>query len=87
MNPVQLAAQCVKSMNFWKGEPEKAIVTLTFPKGWKAPPKFPRRELLCDNGKSKVYAVSAMNVLAWLAANNLIKVEARVENAANSTPD
>jgi hypothetical protein len=75
MQPAELAQQCVNAMNFWKGEPEKARIIIVLKKGWKAPPKFPRRELLCQNsGGQNVYSLSAMNVLAWLVANGLVNV-------------
>ncbi len=75
MTPNQLAARCVKAMNFWKDDPEKASITIVLQKGWKAPPKFPRRTLLCENSKTeRVYSVNAMDVLAWLAANGFVEV-------------
>lgn len=81
MQPAELAEQCVKAINFWKDDPDQATITIVLPKGWKAPPKFPRRELLCENpGGQRVYSLSAMNVLAWLAANNLVDVEAKSES-------
>lgn len=81
MKPAELAEQCVKAMNFWKGEAEKATITITLPKGWKRPPKFPRGELLCVNpGGERVYSLNAMNVLAWLAANGLVNVETKVQS-------
>jgi hypothetical protein len=75
MRPEELAKKCVDAINFWKDNPDQAIITIVLQKGWKAPPKFPRRTLLCENSKTeRVYSVSAMNVLAWLAANGFVKV-------------
>lgn len=49
---------------------------LVRPKGMKMPPKFPRGELLCENHSgSRVYSYDPMRVLAWLAANGLVKVD------------
>jgi hypothetical protein len=80
MQPVELAEQCVNAINFWKDDPDQATITLVLPKGWKAPPKFPKRKLLCENhGGQRVYSLSAMNVLAWLAANGLVAVASKSE--------
>ena len=78
MAPDQLAKQCADAINFYTTagqSAELAMVTLVLPKGWKAPPKFPRRTLLSDVGGTRVYSLSAMNVLAWLAGNNLVQIE------------
>jgi len=51
-------------------------MTLVLPRGFKRPPKFPRGALLCDNAeRGRVYSFDPIKVLAWLAANNFIKVE------------
>lgn len=53
------------------GFPEKqANLTLVTPKGWKAPPKFPRGYLLQvkENG-DRVWHFPALRVLAWVDAN------------------
>ena len=42
-------------------------LTLILPK--KRPKGFPRGELMCDNGRDKVYWVDALKVLRWLKAN------------------
>lgn len=79
MQPHELAKQCAEAINFWtdNGGAEHATITLVLPKGWKPPPKFPRRTLLCENSsRERVYSFSAMDVLAWLAANGLVNVEA-----------
>ena len=77
MRPQDLAKQCVEAINFWPENADVATITVVLPKGWKAPPKFPRRTLLCINSSGqKVYSLSAMNVLAWLAANGLVDVAA-----------
>lgn len=78
MNPQQLANQCVAAMNSttaMKLPMKDARITLTTPKGWKAPPKWPRGDLyqVKDDGR-RIWGFSAMNVLAWLAGNGLVKV-------------
>lgn len=81
MQPADLAKQCADSISAYTQmgvDTKHAMVTLVLPKGWKAPPKFPRRTLLSDVGGQKIYSLSAMNVLAWLAANGLVKVEAQI---------
>lgn len=75
MNPADLAKQCVDSINLWGDNAEQAIITLVLPRGWKAPPKFPRRKLLDEH--LRIYSLSAMNVLAWLAAKGMVNVELR----------
>lgn len=70
MKPAELAKQCVDAINF-RGN--QALITVVLPKGWKAPPKFPRRRLLMENSMGElVYRLSAMNVLAWLVANKMV---------------
>lgn len=49
-------------------------VTLTIPRGMKMPTKFPRGELLCSIDGRNAYSYDPTKVLAWLAANNLVKV-------------
>jgi hypothetical protein len=73
----ELAKQCVDALNLWGDDTEKAIITLVLPKGWKAPPKFPRRKLLDEH--LRIYSLSAINVLAWLAANGLVDVASKSE--------
>ncbi|WP_315729913.1 hypothetical protein [Bradyrhizobium sp. SZCCHNRI2010] len=81
-NADQLAKQCVENINFntLNGFPaEDANVLFTTPKGWKAPPKFPRSELTTVNPNTgeRVRRISAMRLLAYLIGNNLttIKIE------------
>jgi hypothetical protein len=85
MKPVELAEQCARSITFCTeaGIPSKeAGITVVLPKGWKPPPRFPRRELLAVNPRGeRVYRLSAVNVLAWLAGNGLVTVEAKVINS------
>lgn len=72
-----MAAQCAKAINWYTehGWPaEQATITVVLPRKWKAPPKFPKRELLCVNSQTEaVYSLSAMNVRAWLVANSLVE--------------
>lgn len=57
-------------MSFYKdnGLPvDAAFVTLVFPKGWKTPPGFPRRQLACENPQgTRTYHVNAQRLLAWV---------------------
>ena len=50
-------------------------MTLVRMRGVKMPPKFPRGELLCENFDGRnAYSYDPIKVLAWLAANKLVKV-------------
>lgn len=74
-----LALQCAKSINSSTeiGLPnQEAFVLLVLPKGWKPPPKFPRGKTAHykDDGTRVAY-FNAMNVLAWMAGNGLVKIE------------
>lgn len=70
------AAQAISNHSSWGLDPKKAQVLITTPKGWKPPPRFPKRDIIQvkDDG-TRVSYVSAMNVLAWLAAHGFVKVE------------
>jgi hypothetical protein len=58
---------------------EDAHVFLVLPKRWKAPLRFPRGKTVQWNPDgSRVAYFSAMNVLAWLAANGLVEVGTNV---------
>ncbi|WP_316207512.1 hypothetical protein [Bradyrhizobium sp. SZCCHNR3118] len=81
-NADELALRCVENINFstsHKWPAEDAMVLITTPKGWKAPPKFPRSEIVTVNPNSgvRVRRISAMRLLAYLIGNNLttIKIE------------
>ena len=53
-------------------------MTLVVPRPWKnRPPKFPRGELLMihEGGRTANYSFDPLNVLAWLTANGLVKME------------
>ena len=70
MSPEQMAKDAAVAIA--AGTP----MTLVLPSCFKRPPKFPRGELLCVNAeREKVYSFDPIKVLAWLAANNLVKVE------------
>lgn len=73
MNPADLAAQCAKSINFCTehGFPmDQASIFITTPKGWKAPARFPRGEIVqWKEDGTRVRYLPAVNTLAWLAAN------------------
>lgn len=49
--------------------PTKGIGWLTLILPTKRPKGFPRGELMCDNGRDKVYRVDARKLLKWLRAN------------------
>lgn len=79
MNPQALAEQCATSINFCteiKLPMEQATIGLTTPKGWKAPPKWPRGRLnqVKEDGR-RIWSFPAVKVLAWLAGNGLVNVE------------
>ena len=79
MNPADLATLAVNSMNAATklGLPMKeAHVLVTTPKGWKAPPKFPRGKIVqWKEYGSRIRYLPAMNLLAWLAANGVVKLK------------
>lgn len=77
-----LAKRCVENINFHtqrKWPIEDAAILITTPKGWKAPPKFPRSELVTVNPNTgdRVRRIPAMRLLAYLIGNNLttLKIE------------
>lgn len=58
-------------------------MTIVLPRPWKRPPKFPRGELLCENSDGRnVYSFDPLKILAWLAANGLVKVRVDVPSNA-----
>jgi hypothetical protein len=79
MKPQDLAARCIDSIDFARETElpmEDASITLTLPMGWKPPPKFPRgylAQVKPDGRKIRIF--KAMNVLAWLAGNDMINLE------------
>jgi hypothetical protein len=75
-----LARRCVENINFHtqrKWPTEDAAILITTPKGWKAPPKFPRSEIVNVNPDTghKVRRIPAMRLLAYLMGNNLITLK------------
>lgn len=51
-------------------------VIIEVPEGWRAPKGFPRRELMCVNGKGEsVYRVRAERLLGWLIRTRLLTVK------------
>jgi hypothetical protein len=78
MNPSDLVAQCVNSINACTGvglTMDDARILVTTPKGWKAPSKFPRGQIVqWKEDGSRVRYLPAANVLAWLAANGLVQI-------------
>jgi hypothetical protein len=81
VNVIDLAVQCVNSINgstVIGSKMEDASIMVVTPKGWKAPPKFPRGRIVqWKEDGSRVRYLPAANVLAWLAANGLVKVDAQ----------
>ena len=70
MSPAELATACMDAIEqaMKRGEPSsKAQVMLTMPRGWRAPPGFPRGELACitSAGESVRY-LPALRVAHWL---------------------
>jgi hypothetical protein len=65
--------QCIENINFntaHKLPVEGAGVLITTPKGWKAPPRFPRGEILnVKPDGTRVRRMPAWKLLAWLIAN------------------
>ncbi len=73
MTPEQMAIDAAGAMQAGTN------MTLVLPRGSKLPPKFPRGELLCVNSeRDRVYSFDPVKVLAWLAANELVKVQTSI---------
>ncbi|PDS97499.1 hypothetical protein CO659_12600 [Rhizobium sp. S9] len=72
MSPADMEKLCLENIeagkNFGIAE-EKANITLVTPKGWRAPPKFPRGHLLQvkENG-DRLWHFPSKRVLAWVRA-------------------
>ena len=50
-------------------------MTLVRRTGRKLPRGFPRGELLCENSENeRVYSYDPLRILAWLGANELVKI-------------
>jgi hypothetical protein len=81
VNVIDLAVQCVNSINgstVIGSKMEDASILVVTPKGWKAPPKFPRGSIVqWKEDGSRIRYLPAMKVLAWLAAQGLVKVDAQ----------
>jgi hypothetical protein len=55
-------------------------VLVTTPKGWRPPPRFPRRRIVqVKEDGTRVSYVNAVRVLAWCAAQLNIRVEFKGE--------
>jgi hypothetical protein len=84
MNVSELALWCATSISQCAslGLPcEDARILITTPKGWKAPPRFPRREMVqWKEDGTRVSYVKAVRVLAWLAANGLVRIKSEGED-------
>lgn len=76
-----LAKQCVENINFCTLNQMPAVeaaILITTPKGWKAPPKFPRGEIVqVKEDGTRIRRMPAMRLLAYLVGNNLttLKIE------------
>jgi hypothetical protein len=84
MNVSELAQRCALAISLRGviGLPvEDASILITTPKGWKAPPRFPRRRLaqVKEDG-TRVGYVKAVRVLAWLAANGMVRIKSEGED-------
>lgn len=86
MSVAGIAKQAVKAVNFhteagW--DPKEATVLVTTPPGWKAPPKFPRGRIIqVKKDGSRLRYLPALNVLAYLTAHGLIRMEGLEEKDA-----
>ena len=68
MRPIEMAKDAAEAVN------AGTRMSMVFRKGQKRPPGFPRGELLCENYDGRhVYSFDPLRVLAWLAANGLVK--------------
>jgi hypothetical protein len=55
---------------------EEAHVLVTTPKGWKAPPKWPRGVIVqVKEDGTRIRYFPALKLLAWLGANGLINIK------------
>jgi hypothetical protein len=81
MSPAAMAQQCADNINSRAAiglSAEDAAILVVTPKGWKAPPKFPRGEIVqWKEDGSRVRYLPALRTLAWLSANFDIKVETK----------
>jgi hypothetical protein len=79
MRPADLAQQCINSIHFVREAGiniEEASIMITTPKGWKAPPRFPRGRIVqWKEDGSRIRYLPAAKTLAWLAGNGLINLK------------
>jgi len=83
MNLDEMESRAKLSLAYYQesgGNLEYAGVTLVFPRGWKAPPKFPRGELLMarEDG-TRVRSIPSLKLLKWVEYAR--KQIALIENA------
>ena len=75
MTPTELAALCAEAMNHQECGARRATILLVLPPGWRPLPRFPRgRLLLVKQDGSRVVRINAMNVLAWMVANDACEI-------------
>ncbi|MHC2552456.1 hypothetical protein [Bradyrhizobium elkanii] len=69
--------QCVENINFYKQNGmsiEDAAVLITTPKGWKAPPKFPRGEIFqVKPDGTRIRRLPALRLIAWFVGAGIVK--------------
>lgn len=73
-----LVLQCVASINCATAigtDIKDASILVTTPKGWKAPPRFPRGSIVqWHEDGSRTRYLPAVNTLAWLVAHGAARV-------------
>ena len=79
MSPDELAKQCATSINACASmtlSPADATILITTPKGWKAPPMFPRGRIArWHEDGSRTRYLPAVKTLAWLVANEMARIK------------
>lgn len=90
MTPQDMAQRCALAINecAMHGTPaEDARIIVVLPKGYRAPPKFPRgKTAQWKHDGSRVVYMPALKVLAWLAANGAVDVKASVAKRLQPDP-
>lgn len=83
-----LVRRCSEAVSFHatRGLPvDEALIVVVTPKGWKAPPKFPRGQILqAKEDGSRVRTLPAFKLLAWLVANGFAKLRTTGERDSQS---
>lgn len=75
----QMIAQCAASIESCARlgiEPDQASILVVTPKGWKAPPKFPRGWIAqWKHDGSRLRYLPAARLLAWAKVNKLMSIQ------------